>query len=394
MMIVFETVVFGSGRLLMLGPITVKMLLYLIGFGYVAFRVLTGSRFHTSSLVVLLAFASITVAQTVSGLLLHNDGEVILQDLRWLAYFPALLFFDQTIRSLQTLESISKIIRFAAILMCVGFVVLLVLVISGRVSFITLLELNQKVYGDDPGDFVFVNEGLGLRVFYKGFLYVGIGAFFWIVRPGWRSKVVAFLLFCALAATGSRGFILAAIGCLILLAILIDRNKVRALVVATLLVVTTVLLSTVYMSLFRDRQNISDSDAVRMATASEVQERITPASLLFGHGMGAGVPTRTVHMEMTYMEIFHKQGLLGLAVWGGTFIFILRRYLSLKNSRLGVVATPYFISVVFIGIQSMANPYLNNPIGLSMAFISLCALEFLHAQLAGDKKLSAAGKAA
>jgi hypothetical protein len=390
MVVVLEAALLGSGRLLTLGPITIKMILYLMTLCYVAFRMLMGGRFHTSTLIILLVFATIGVAQTVSGIILGNDGGVILQDLRWLAYFPALLFFDQTIRSLQTLESISKIIRIAAILMCIGFALLLFLVVTGRVNFLALLEWNQKVYGDEPGDFMFVREGLGLRVFYKGFLYVGIGAFFWMVRPGWRAKAAALLLFCALAVTGTRGFILAAIGCMIMLAISVDRNKVRALVVAGLVLVTTVSLATLYMSVFRDTENTSASDETRIVTASEVQERITPLSLLFGHGLGSGVPMRPIHMEMTYMEIFHKQGLLGLAVWGGAFIYIVSRYLSLKNSRFGVLATPYFISVVFIGIQSMANPYINNPIGLAMVFISLSALELMHSELANGRKQPAA----
>jgi O-antigen ligase len=148
------------------------------------------------------------------------------------------------------------------------------------------------------------------------------------------------------------------------------------------LLVATVSLATVYVSFFRNSQDTSDSDETRLITASEVQERTTPASVLFGHGLGSGVPMRPVHMEMTYMEIFYKQGLLGLAVWGGTFAFIVRRYLSLKNSRFEVLATPYFISVVFVGIQSVANAFINNPIGLSMVFVSLSALEFLHSQLA------------
>jgi hypothetical protein len=383
MVIVFEASLLGSGRLLTLGPLTVKMLLYLVSLCYVASRMISGDRFHASTLIILLAFATIGIAQTVLGLVLRNDADVMLQDLRWLAYFPALLFFDRTIRSLRTLESISRIIRIAAVVMCIGFALLLFLVMTGRVSLSTLFELSLKAYGDEVGDFMLGGGGgSSPRVFYKGFLYVGIGAFFWIVRPGWRAKVVAILLLCVLAATGTRGFTLAAIGCLILLAISVDRNKVRALVVAGLLLVATVSLATVYVSFFRNSQDTSDSDETRLITAREVQERTTPASVLFGHGLGSGVPMRPVHMEMTYMEIFYKQGLLGLAVWGGTFAFIVRRYLSLKNSRFEVLATPYFISVVFVGIQSVANAFINNPIGLSMVFVSLSALEFLHSQLA------------
>jgi hypothetical protein len=387
--IVVETAMLGSGRLLTLGPLTVKMFLYLISLCYVTFRVLAGDRFRTSTLIILLGFAVVGIAQTVLGVVLRNDSDVIVQDLRWLAYFPALLFFDRVIRSVQALELISRIIRVAAILMCIGFVIVFLLVTTGHISFMTLLDFNQKIYGDDIGDFVFVNEGLGLRVFYKGFLYVGIGAFFWIVRPGWRGKFVAFLLLCALAATGTRGFILSSIGCLMLLAISVDRNKLRALIVAGLLLVTTASLATVYVSLFRDKEGIATSDETRIIAAKEVREQITPVSLLFGHGLGSGVPTRPIHMEMTYMEIFHKQGLFGLAVWGGAFAFIVRRFLSLKNSRFGVLATPYFISVVFIGIQSIANPFINNPIGLSMLFVSLSALEFLHSQLIDGRNAAA-----
>ena len=118
------------------------------------------------------------------------------------------------------------------------------------------------------------------------------------------------------------------------------------------------------------------SDNARYLQIREVVNAITPSSLIWGHGFGKGVASRPVHMEIAYLEIFHKQGLLGIAVW--TFLF--SNLVSLfKKARVHStqIATAFFLSALFVFFQSLTNQYVNNPIGMGMVLIALTTLDFL-----------------
>ena len=69
----------------------------------------------------------------------------------------------------------------------------------------------------------------------------------------------------------------------------------------------------------------------RLSTIREVEEDITASSLLWGHGLGIGVPSRPQEMEITFLEIFHKEGLIGVSVWTSLLIGIFWHYASLRR---------------------------------------------------------------
>lgn len=115
----------------------------------------------------------------------------------------------------------------------------------------------------------------------------------------------------------------------------------------------------------------SDSDIVRYTQINQVTSAINPVSFLIGHGFGIGVPIREVHMELSFLEIFHKQGLLGLCFWFGIFIHIFIMYFNIKDKKYKEIALPFLLSVVFVILQSTTNPYMNNPIGLTMILITI-----------------------
>jgi hypothetical protein len=116
------------------------------------------------------------------------------------------------------------------------------------------------------------------------------------------------------------------------------------------------------------------SDDARWRQIRQVLREVSFTSLFFGHGFGQGTALRPVHMEISYLEIFHKQGLLGLAFWFHLFYVIYRKFGESKKDGL---STAFYYSVVFIFIQSATNQYFNNPIGLGMVSLSLVCLDRL-----------------
>jgi hypothetical protein len=139
------------------------------------------------------------------------------------------------------------------------------------------------------------------------------------------------------------------------------KGKIWALALLTLIV-----WSGVYFNSNFNLGNKSAGDSIRIETIKEVFDMTTIKSSLIGHGFGIGTETRPVRMEITFLEIFHKQGFLGLSVWFlllGLVIFDINK---IKNRD---VKRKYMMCVLFTYLISVTNPYLNNPIGISLILI-------------------------
>ena len=127
----------------------------------------------------------------------------------------------------------------------------------------------------------------------------------------------------------------------------------------------------------------SASDSIRIVQIQQVFERINPLSFFIGHGFGVGVPIRPHHMEITYLEIFHKQGILGLAFWFLIPTYIGLKYYNYRIYRKEKAATnpidvrPFLFGVCFLYLQSLFNPYLTNSMGMTFLFIALIVFEKL-----------------
>ena len=63
------------------------------------------------------------------------------------------------------------------------------------------------------------------------------------------------------------------------------------------------------------QENREESDYIRVLIIEQVWNAITYLSFLIGHGFGYGIEERTTHMEISYMDIFHKQGIIGVVFW-------------------------------------------------------------------------------
>ncbi|MCZ6899232.1 MAG: hypothetical protein O7F74_03245 [Bacteroidetes bacterium] len=119
------------------------------------------------------------------------------------------------------------------------------------------------------------------------------------------------------------------------------------------------------------------SSYFRVAQTEQVIREIDTYSIIWGHGFGKGVPVRPVHMEISYLEIFHKQGVIGLFFYAFLFILMLNLYNRAVRKDNGYLAKPFFLSSIFVFAQSVTNPYVNNPIGMSMVLLSLISLNVL-----------------
>lgn len=120
--------------------------------------------------------------------------------------------------------------------------------------------------------------------------------------------------------------------------------------------------------------NKSYSDEGRFRQLKEVAGQTNLSSIFIGHGFGNGIPSRPIHMEISYLEIFHKQGLLGLLFWTYLLWLLYQKY---RKATPGGMRDAFFFGSLFIYLQSLTNQYINNPIGLSLVLLSLVCLDQL-----------------
>lgn len=368
-----EIFLLGSGQpLLIFDGFSLKMLnfsmMVLIGC-YFIFRHQSISK---DVLQLLYFFLFSILMASVLGVI--NGGiKKISLDISPLSYFLSLLFFEVYIRSVADINFVIKIMKFSALFMAVIYLTYLALIYIGIIDFDVVY-----LFLENQSDILFRgNEG---AIFYKGFLYLVIGLVFYIVEGKfftWQGIV----LLLAIYFTHTRAFIIVTL-CSYLFCILYwAHSKKYVLPVKTvflfvlILLVFLLVIPFVYDSFITvDR---SEGDAIRVHTLNEVLERVSLGSLLVGHGLGIGVPTRMVHMEMSFLEIFHKQGLLGLLFWAyliiKAFLYFINTSKSHKHNAL-----PFLVALSMIYVQSLFNPYLNNPIGMSFVIISYVSLTVFY----------------
>jgi hypothetical protein len=368
-LVVFEASLFGSGQMLRLGPVTFKMILFALAVGYIFTSLADGDSLSYGSVGLISSLLVVLSAATLLGLVGHGREEFIYEDVTPLLYVLILPFFELTIRSREDLESAIRIIIFSSMVMSFAGMIMLAALGTGMLSPIDLYTAFLRIRG---GDFMY--DGLTWRIFYKGSLYIGMAVLILAFRKGLWARIGLFVTFVSLVLTVTRGFILALLFIGLIYAVVRRGRPLAKLAWGMLILAISSVAVYVTLGLAGDK---TESDTVRRVTAHQVLERTDFVTAIIGHGFGVGVPERPEHMEIAYMEIFYKQGMLGLGWYGLLAVvaaFRFRRAFAAGNS---IAAYPLLLTVVFVFVESLTNPFIDNPIGLSAILISLAGLRVL-----------------
>jgi hypothetical protein len=128
-----------------------------------------------------------------------------------------------------------------------------------------------------------------------------------------------------------------------------------------------------YSAVAGDAQNSrAAGDNLRVSDIKYVLENASFVSSLVGHGLGAPIQARD-RTENNYLEIFHKQGLLGLSIWGALLIYTARVFFALSAGHKDI-GLPFFLSSLFVYIATASNTFLTGSTGMAVVFISLASL--------------------
>lgn len=363
--LLFELFLMGSGQdLNVFGSLTMRMFNFGVAVVISLYLFIRADDFPKAILAFILADIITMVVSFMMAWIMDSDPEYLMVDFKPLLYFYILLFFYYIMTSEQVVKRVLDIL-----LLCVKIMTVLYLIYMTLTDVLGLFTMEGYYYHavDDSGSFMF--RGIGSSLFYKGFVFLPIGALGFFRR---KQYVWMCLTILAIYFTYTRGlYVLLVFG---LLAYYFKMNGVNIFRIAAVLLVVILLYEiadVLEIFSFDDSylENREESDRVRIITFNEVYERITWWSLFIGHGFGQGVPERAAHMEVSYMDIFHHQGLMGLAFWAALLYAILK-YGNSVGEKYKEEAAFYMTAAMMIYLQSCFNPYLNNSIGMSIVLLA------------------------
>ena len=361
----FELFLLGSGQDLPLaGGLTLRWLNFFIGVGASVYMFVRSDDFPKSILAFILVYTIQLLIGWMMAFIFDSEPAYLMVDFKPLLYFYIVLFFYYIMSSELMIKRVVDIL-----LLCVKIMTVLYLIYMTLTDILGLFSMTGENYHsvDDSGSFMF--RGIGSSLFYKGFVYLPIGAlgFFWRKQYVWMCLTILAIYF-----TYTRGlYVLLAFG---LLAFYLKTHEVNIFKIVGLMLVVLLLYEVAEVFeifTFDDTymENREESDSVRLITIDQVFDRITWWSLLIGHGFGQGVPERAAHMEISYLDIFHHQGLFGLSFWVALFVAILK-YGNSVVGKYREEAAFFMTAAMMIFLQSCFNPYINNSIGMSITLLA------------------------
>jgi hypothetical protein len=383
--LIAELMLGGGGRLLAIGPVSLRMFLFGLAMIVTLVHLFFEQRIPSDYKRLVMAFFIMLSIGLLTGIINGAEKKYWWEDIKPLLYFLILPFFAIAVKGTNEIHSTVKLIKFSALIQAVAFFVLLLCIHTGVIAFHYFYYAVVK-----REEFFFRGE---LTFVYKGFLYLSIGYIFVAFTQKKGKTALLIFIFLAILFTFTRGFILALaltyalyyvmnalwwkFGAIMAISILIlfsgkdligHLSKTIDNFYATEKLETS---SNANTSLLGDREF---SDSGRINQIEQVKKCVTPVSFLIGYGFGNGIPSRPVHMEISYLEIFHKQGILGLLFWGILLVMLFKKY---KRAISTPIADAFFFSTIFVFFQSLTNQYINNPIGLSITLLTLVVLDKL-----------------
>lgn len=364
-LLMFEIFLMGSGQdLHVTGFLTLRMVNFIVAMLISLRLFLLSGEFPKHILLLVAAFTLPMVLSLLTAHIVGSDMSLAFIDIKPILYFYVILYFYYMSSSELIIKRAFDILLLSGKIMTVFYLIYMLLtdvlgIIPYAIAYQTLDSLNS-----------FMFRGIGSAVYYKGFVFLPIAAvgFF-------KEKKYFWLLLSALAIYFSftRGLYL-----LLVFGILfyyletrhIDIVKIIALVLVGLLFYVMAEQFGIFSFEQSFMDNREESDYTRVAIVQQVYDAITWWSALIGHGFGYGIEERSSYMEISYLDIFHKQGIFGLAVWMLLLVSVVF-YGKSASRKYKETADFWITAVLMVYLQSFFNPYINNPMGLTVILMGL-----------------------
>ncbi|MGW1422655.1 hypothetical protein ACWAT4_21375 [Bradyrhizobium manausense] len=318
----------------------------------------------------------------------------IMLELKPLLYFPMLLFFVVAIRSRHEVTTVVSIVVASGVLLASSYLLLL---LSAKLGLVSYGAIYDTLGASD--EFIFRHtvdkHAPFVGFFYKGMFYVCIAAILLSLDPFKLTKIAGTVAVAAVAFTLTRSLTFALALCLVVSVIMThDRRAFRLIGQLVVLVAFTLFAHNADKSLppevaqgaaaaaapsagNTEGTSIVESlgrrtDSYRSGDIRFVADHLDLRTLLIGRGFGAKIDQRS-RIELNYLEILYKQGLLGLATW--FLLFGLTCWLYARTPSCNrALALALALSSLFVFVSTAATTFLTGSIGMGMVFITIAAL--------------------
>jgi hypothetical protein len=382
----------GGGRFTSAGDLSLRMILFMVSMLFMAFNF---NLIKKDYLTLSFCFIGLLIFSSFVGVTNNAKMDLVIEDVKILSYFPMILFFSLNINSLKQVNHVVNIIKISSVAVSIGYLCTYYSLEMGI--------LNYKSFYDstfDYGELFFRNE---TAFFYKGFLFSATGVLFFIFNEKSKNRLINILRLASVGIiaysifmTYTRGLMLSLFLSALfvyLYSSIVTKQTSKLLLYGLGFGILAFFLSdrigSILAGFAEVRSTQDDSDSIRILTIDQVFTHITPMSLLIGHGFGIGVEIRPIHMEISYLEIFHKQGMLGISFYTFLLTKLMGNYYKLlrnvnKDFSVKMKALAFMAASFFVYIQSATNPLLNNPIGISIVLISIVAMDTLNTESVVD----------
>lgn len=414
----------GNGYLITIGSFRVREILFGICVPWALLRltVLDPVKVDRKIMTFVITFIAMTALDALLGYLRGNNPNDIIGEIKPLAYFPMLLFFAVAIRSISDVTMVASILVGCGIIMSVAYLLVLLATFTGVVSYLAIFSALGSI-----DEFIFrqaVDRQLVfIGFFYKGFFYVAIAMLFMIFGRFKYGRLVATICGIALAMTLTRSLFVG-FACAALVGLLLQWNWRHAIVpIGQLGVMAIVMLIAVQaetnlnlkefaaLGVIRGPADLkkyaaptsSAGNAAAATSKGDVPRPVPPptaaifearptdterirdikfvfqntnvASLLVGNGLGAQIRDRD-RVELNYLEVLFKQGLVGLGFWLFLLGYVTRLYFA-SAPVLRDLAAPFLLSGIFVYVATAFNTVLTGSIGMGAVFISIASLDVI-----------------
>lgn len=359
---IIELVLCGSGQILKIGgQLTLRMILFSLSI--LSYFFYYFNKFHKldrNDAVTYFLFI-FTFSISIGIGLLNGDVEKVLLDIKPLSFFLLFPLWAIIFKEFNCIPAIKKIICYGSLLMSILYLIYLIAMkVTGIMEF-------GAVYSDMTEESDFMFRGNSGEFFYKGFIFIPIGVIFWLYEKKYVPVIINVI---AIYFTLTRGFYIITIVGVILYYIQSSKlTKSKIIYLSLAFIIGSCVMLLFYDALFNMRDDTQGGDMIRLLTITQVIDDVNFTSFIFGHGLGYGVPIRPIHMENSFLEIFHKQGVIGLTVWFVLLCYIWKYYKKVPN-KYKMLASVFFSSAIMIYIQSLFNPYITNPMGIGIVLLS------------------------
>ncbi len=397
MLIILEVSLGGGGRLFDTGLVSPRMVLFGLGLAYTAVALLLREKTPREFVFLTGVFVALSGVSAFISTLENQPVLAALKDFKPLAYFLLLPFFAITVRSVNDVLLVGRLLKFSALSLAILYLIVMAI---WKFGFLTTVQMYDWLNPAHTAEAEFLFRG-GTTFFFKAELYVGVGVFFFIVEKNrnWSGAVLMLLLTIALTMT--RGMWLAVFMVLAAWAFFYtggpdDRLKGTALAAGFLLAgvmgavsINEALPSAAQSNAIRMNDLKAMVDASKaMADAPKAMAGAPKAmagviTVLFGRGFGADVFGRQI-IEMSYPMCFIKQGIAGIIFWFLPAVYLAWRMRVIRDAERRSLAMPYFMAAAFVYVVSFTNPFLTNPIGMSVVMIAMVAVGSLDARTASS----------